>query len=322
MRMFAVRGTFFCLKTINPYDPIPRLYHVAAIVSRLPQQKCRIALELKQNKSLCTEKLQTPKNFDIFRADEERKEQNYTKHTDQTYTDKTNQSKECNNDNDSDVSSVKNSILNAAISFVPTHGWSIQSIAKGAESLNYTSISSGLFPRGGIELVLHFYRQCNDKLVDYMKQEVSAMGEVQRPSEFARKAIELRLRMLTPYIGHWSQALGLMALPPNAPTSLANLLTLVDDICYYSGDRSVDFNWYIKRIGLAGIYKTTELYMLQDKSVDNEKTWKYLEQRMQDATAVHKFLVMSEDATAHVQSTINSVFLTARNILGLNFDRR
>jgi ubiquinone biosynthesis protein COQ9 len=46
--------------------------------------------------------------------------------------------------------------------------------------------------------------------------------------------------MIIPYINKWPQALGIMSLPANAPSALANLLTLVDDICYYAGDRSVD----------------------------------------------------------------------------------
>lgn len=60
------------------------------------------------------------------------------------------------------------------------------------------------------------------------------------PEQQIRDAIETRLRMVIPYKKTWSQALAIMTLPPNVPTALANLLTLVDDICYYAGDRSVD----------------------------------------------------------------------------------
>lgn len=60
------------------------------------------------------------------------------------------------------------------------------------------------------------------------------------PALFIQGAVEKRLRMIIPYIGMWPQALVIMSLPPNVPPALANLLTLVDDICYYAGDRSVD----------------------------------------------------------------------------------
>lgn len=55
-----------------------------------------------------------------------------------------------------------------------------------------------------------------------------------------RDAVEARLRMIIPYIDRWSEAMVLLALPRSVPTSLAMTLTLVDDICYYAGDRSVD----------------------------------------------------------------------------------
>uniref|UniRef100_A0A182R0C0 Ubiquinone biosynthesis protein n=1 Tax=Anopheles farauti TaxID=69004 RepID=A0A182R0C0_9DIPT len=294
-------------------------------------------------------------SFDDFRAREEKKEQEYAKQQQQTgdamgtssgtQTDTFSTTAHEQQSFDPEVERTKEMILDAALAFVQSHGWSKQAIASGAESINYPSVSHGLFPRGGIELVHHFYKQCNLKLIDYLKQQTADGEKVPNPSEFARKAIEFRLRLLEPYLKYWPQALGLMALPPNAPHSLANVLTLVDDICYYAGDRSVDFNWYTRRIGLACIYKTTELYMLQDSSAGFAKTWTFLERRMEEASLVHEFLVKSEDATHHLQNAVGSAFTTvefrknahawneldanmdclsfqARNILGLNFERR
>uniref|UniRef100_A0AAG5D3F5 Ubiquinone biosynthesis protein n=1 Tax=Anopheles atroparvus TaxID=41427 RepID=A0AAG5D3F5_ANOAO len=279
--------------------------------------------------------LRANETFDDFRAREERKEQEYAKQQQQqadatsstgsptSHTEAFASSSSGEKEPiDPDVERTKEMILDAALAFVQSHGWSKQAIAAGAEAANYPSVSHGLFPRGGIELVHHFYKQCNLKLIDYLKQQTVGVEKVPNPSEFARKAIEFRLRLLEPYLKYWPQALGLMTLPPNAPHSLANMLTLVDDICYYAGDRSVDFNWYTRRIGLACIYKTTELYMLQDSSAGFENTWKFLERRMEEASLVHEFLVKSEGATHQLQNAVGSAFTTARNILGLNFDRR
>ncbi|XP_058058535.1 ubiquinone biosynthesis protein COQ9, mitochondrial [Anopheles bellator] len=266
-------------------------------------------------------------SLDAFRAREEKKEQDYAKQQQQQQTNDQNAKDftaqtEFSSTSDGEEERTKEMILEAALLFVRSHGWSKQAIANGAEAINYPSVSHGLFPRGGIELVHYFYKQCNLKLIEHLKQQTADVEKVANPSDFARQAIEYRLRMLEPYLKHWPQALGLMTLPPNAPHSLANLLTLVDDICYYAGDRSVDFNWYTRRIGLACIYKTTELYMLQDNSAGFERTWKFLERRMEEASMVHEFLVKSEDATHQLQSAVGSAFTTARNILGLNFNRR
>ena len=66
-------------------------------------------------------------------------------------------------------------------------------------------------------------------------------------SQFLRDAIEKRLRMNTDYVvtGRWVEAMGLMALPPNIPTSLQHLADLVDDIWHYAGDTSADVTFDI-----------------------------------------------------------------------------
>lgn len=52
--------------------------------------------------------------------------------------------------------------------------------------------------------------------------------------------------------------------------------------------------------------------MLQDSSTGFEKTWKFLERRMEEASLVHDFLVKSEDATHHLQNAVGSAFTTVR----------
>lgn len=70
--------------------------------------------------------------------------------------------------------------------------------------------------------------------------EADPLSPRKTPEQQVRDAVETRLRMVIPYKKTWPQALAIMTLSPNIPNALANLLTLVDDICYYAGDRSVD----------------------------------------------------------------------------------
>lgn len=142
---------------------------------------------------------------------------------------------------DEHTNKIRRDILNAALAFVPTLGWSKEAIGKGAEQLGYPAVVHGMFPRGSVELVEHFYSDCTEKLIEWMEKETGGGAEkVANPKEFVIKAVEERLRMLVPYLNNWPQAIAIMSLPQNAMRSLANLLTLVDDICYYSGDRAVD----------------------------------------------------------------------------------
>ena len=51
--------------------------------------------------------------------------------------------------------------------------------------------------------------------------------------------------------------MAIKAYPNNLSSSLERFATMVDDIWYYAGDRSTDFNWYTKRGILAAVYCTT-----------------------------------------------------------------
>lgn len=173
-------------------------------------------------------------SIEDFRAREEQREEDYSsQHTNSPNEDK----------NDEKIQEIRSKIMDAALPFVTEHGWSRQTISKGAQAIGYPGIVHGMFPSGGIELVHYFYSRCNQQLIEQMKLELDS-NKSYNPTEFVGKAVKLRLQMIEPYLAQWPQALGLMSLPPNAPKSLAHLLTLIDDICYYAGDRSVDVSLF------------------------------------------------------------------------------
>lgn len=64
---------------------------------------------------------------------------------------------------------VKNQILKKALEFVPKNGWSVDSLSAGAKAAGYPSITHGLFPNGGADLVHYFNVRCNEDLVARMK---------------------------------------------------------------------------------------------------------------------------------------------------------
>nr|XP_046161902.1 ubiquinone biosynthesis protein COQ9, mitochondrial [Oncorhynchus gorbuscha] len=213
-------------------------------------------------------------------------------------------------------------ILNAALDFVPLHGWTVEAISAGAETLGLSAASSGMFQNGAGDLVLHFIAQSNtqltEQLAEHHNQVQLGQAEPKKTAEFLRDAVETRLRMLTPYINNWPQALSILFLPHNIPNSLKHLSTLVDDIWYYAGDRSTNLNWYTKRAALTGIYNTTELVMVQDSSEDFQDTWNFLDNRIQD-------IVNMANTTKRVASTGEAVVqglmgaaVTLKNLTGIN----
>ncbi|KAH0619459.1 hypothetical protein JD844_000107 [Phrynosoma platyrhinos] len=182
---------------------------------------------------------------------------------------------------------LQNRILTAALEFVPTHGWTSDAIAEGAKSLGLSVAAAGLFHNDGSELVLHFVSQCNTKLSELLEEQHKLVqlgqAEKKKTDQFLKDALEARLRMLIPYIEKWPQAISVLLLPHNIPSSLNLLTSMVDDMWHYAGDQSTDINWYTRRAVLAGIYNTTELVMIQDSSPDFEDTWSFLQNRIADA---------------------------------------
>ncbi|CAH0545972.1 unnamed protein product [Brassicogethes aeneus] len=215
---------------------------------------------------------------------------------------------------------IKEKILCASLKFVPELGWSKDALSAGAQTVGYPGVTHGLFHSGGADLVHYFQVSSNNKLVEILKKLQEDSNPLP-PVEFVEKACKERLQMVVPYLGKWPQAIAIMSLPPNVPNSLATLLTMVDDICYYAGDRSVDFNWYLRRIGIAGVYKATELYLIQDKSAEHEESWRFLNRRLEDAVQLHDLISKSDVASQGAKDTALSAFVTARNILGLNWNR-
>lgn len=267
-----------------------------------------------------------------FRAEEERIEREYQRqHQEQQQKqDEANRAEQhANEDFDArdtaKVQAIRTQILDAALAHVKAHGWSREAITHGAEAVGYPGIVHGMFPNGGVELVQHFIATSNAALIEQLTAEVQAnatTGSVPSPREFAMRAIRLRLEMLIPYKEQWPQALALMSLPQNAEVSLARMLTLVDDICYCAGDRSVNIDWYIRRIGIATIIKMGELHLIQDDSADHSATWTFLERRIDDGLKIQEFLSGSDKKAQSVAKKLGSAFETARNVLGINSDKR
>ncbi|XP_050311612.1 ubiquinone biosynthesis protein COQ9, mitochondrial [Anthonomus grandis grandis] len=214
---------------------------------------------------------------------------------------------------------IRNKILEASLPFVSELGWSKECLSRGAERLGYPGITHGMFNRGAGDLVHHFNTTSNHKLVQIMQQVDQSTGMT--PGRFVELAIQERLKMLVPYRGKWAQAIAIMSLPPNVPQALATLLTMVDDICYYAGDRSVDFNWYMRRLGVAGVYKATELYLIQDNSLEQKDTWEFLGRRIEEAVQLHDIISKSDIASQGAKDAAKSAFITARNIIGVSWNK-
>ena len=71
--------------------------------------------------------------------------------------------------------------------------------------------------------------------------------EKMRTRDKIAKAVRIRLEELTPHKAAARATLKYLSLPQNLPLGSSMLFRTVDEIWYFAGDRSTDYNYYTKR---------------------------------------------------------------------------
>ena len=108
------------------------------------------------------------------------------------------------------------------------------------------------------------------------KPEAQPLTDVDRVAT----AVRVRLEALGPHREAVSRGLAFLALPHNAALGTRCLYRTVDAIWYAAGDTATDYNFYTKRLLLAGVYTSTLLFWLNDRSEGYAQTWAFLDRRI------------------------------------------
>jgi ubiquinone biosynthesis protein COQ9 len=180
----------------------------------------------------------------------------------------------------------KRRLLAATLPHVPFEGWSGGAMLRGARD---AGIEPGALPRafpgGAIELVDFWIEEADRAMLEALAGHDLAAMKVRE-----RIALAVRLRLMQ-QAGHreaMRRALALQALPGNAPGALKSLYRTVDAIWHAAGDTATDWNFYSKRLLLAGVYGATVLFWLDDKSEGSAASWEFLERRLSDVMGIQK----------------------------------
>jgi len=188
-----------------------------------------------------------------------------------------------NPDPDADL---RDRLADAAAAEAAFEGFGRAGLAAAGTKLGLpTGEAERLFPGGGLAVVEYLSERADRRTVEDMeKAGVSAMK--------IRERIKLAVRTrLERHVGNREavrRALALLALPLNAPIGLKLLYKTVDAMWYAAGDSSTDFNFYTKRAILSGVYSSTLLYWLNDRSEGHEATWSFLDRRIDDVMRFEK----------------------------------
>lgn len=158
-----------------------------------------------------------------------------------------------------------------------------------------------MFPRGAVELVEYFMDSCLAKLRETLIANTDKL-QAMTVAERLKFGVRTRLEMLEPVMATWPQGMAAGALPQNAPSTAKRLAKLSDEIWYFAGDKSTDFSWYTKRAILTGIYASTELFMLNDKSPNFQDTWAFLDRCVDETIQLGELPQNVRASRLHIQS--------------------
>jgi ubiquinone biosynthesis protein COQ9 len=195
----------------------------------------------------------------------------------------------------------KEALFHEILCLVGQDGWSEGTLAQAAISLGKDPAwTRALFP-GGIRDVLQTWA-----MVSMVAMRTQA-GGLDLPSMKVRERIfwlvRLHLGALSSYPDAASTSLKFLLRPREVPFGMHLLYDLIDDMWRLAGDESTDYNFYTKRLLLAGVYLSTLLFWLRDTSPEKYKTWSFLERHIENVLSLGTIKQELGDAQAWVVKT-------------------
>jgi ubiquinone biosynthesis protein COQ9 len=177
-----------------------------------------------------------------------------------------------------DIDETRRNLLVATLPHVAFDGWSDKALRAGAADIGLDeAMARNAFPGGPAELIEAFSAETDRRmLVELEKRDLASM----RVPDRIAAGVRVRLELLTPHREAVQRGLSFLALPLNAPLGTRLLYRTVYAIWYAAGDTSTDYNFYTKRLLLSGVYSSTLLFWLNDRSEGFAETWGFLDRRI------------------------------------------
>jgi len=181
---------------------------------------------------------------------------------------------------------LRDRLADAVLAEAVFEGWTRAGLAAASTRLNLPAGEADrLFPGGPVQVLTYVSERADQRTVEDMEKEGVAAQKIR---DRIKSAVRIRLERHTGEREAAWRALALLALPLNAGLGLKLLYKTVDAMWYAAGDTSTDFNFYTKRATLAGVYSSTLLYWLNDRSPGSEATWSFLDRRIDDVMKIEK----------------------------------
>ena len=186
---------------------------------------------------------------------------------------------------------VKAKLLDVAKLHVPFDGWSEATFHAAAEEAGIEpGLARAVCPRGAVDLSLAYHEEGDQEML--RRLEEADLSEMRFRDKVAH-AVRLRLEAGDKELVR--RGMTFFALPHRASDGAQALWRTCDRIWTALGDTSDDVNWYTKRATLSGVNGSTVLFWLGDDSDGQERTWAFLDRRIDDVMQFEKVKAQARD---------------------------
>lgn len=178
-------------------------------------------------------------------------------------------------------------ILDAALPNVIFDGWTMKTLEIAAISIGKTIPHAKLaFPGGVADALALFNTRADEQMLEELRTRYDL--KTMKIRERIATAVMVRLRQQQADREIIRRAQGFYALPWNVPAAMKSMFHTVDAIWHEAGDTATDYNYYTKRLMLAGVLKSTVTVWLDDESDDLAETKAFLDRRIGNVMSIEK----------------------------------
>lgn len=186
----------------------------------------------------------------------------------------------------SGIAADRERLYRAAIAHIAFDGFGADALAHAASAAKIDLPRAKiLFPNPSRDLWQYFLNDTNRQLAEKLS---AVTGKNWKIREKIAHGVRKKLDILSPVREVERKALAFGARPSYARAAMKNLYETCDIIWRAAGDTSVDWNFYSKRMLLAGVYTSTLLFWLNDDSDGYEDTHRFLSRRIDNVMMIQK----------------------------------
>ena len=194
-------------------------------------------------------------------------------------------------------------ILSKAKKHIPFDGWNEKIFSTVANNLKIPIDEiHALFPNNYIDLLKLYLEDSENKmLIDSKKLNISNM-------KINKKIYEIILFRIKKNLNNKQlirKTFIALSSPKNSLLGMSSLYKTVDNIWFVAGDNSSDFNYYTKRLILAGVYTSVLLYWLNDDSKNLIKTENFLNKQLKKTSFIKKIKKSIINFSENTSSILN-----------------